>query len=250
MYRLSLQDYLDKFDTPDNRERLVNVRLWVQNTEYLNKISEVAERRRSRSGSQPRLKDDENMNSADPDPVDNLLIEDPRSEPEAELLNTNVEKSKSSETLADCTTVETKLEPLDVSEPVDPCLGSSEMILDNGLSSGGDPLPSDAADTPTLTTLPPQPQTVDNKTKVYLKPPMSPELMIAIAVRNLDPNKEVKYCHNICICKLNSDEHCSGWCELLRHCGISEPSFSILYRELRRMQRYGKIGIRVILMLF
>merc|ERR1719458_2146914 len=64
------------------------------------------------------------------------------------------------------------------------------MILDNGLSSG-DPQPSDAADTMTLTTLPPEPQTVDNKTKVYLKPPMSPELMIAIAVRNLDPNKEV-----------------------------------------------------------
>ena len=30
---------------------------------------------------------------------------------------------------------------------------------------------------------------VDSKTKVYLKPPMSPELMIAIAVRNLDPQK-------------------------------------------------------------
>ena len=30
---------------------------------------------------------------------------------------------------------------------------------------------------------------VDTKTKVYLKPPMSPELMIAIAVRNLDPQK-------------------------------------------------------------
>ena len=152
------------------------------------------------------MKDDENMNSSDPDPVDNLLIEDPRTEPEEELLKTNVEKSKSSETLADGTTVETKLEPLDVSEPVDPGQGSSEMILDNGLSSG-DPQSSDAADTLTLTTLPPQPQTVDNKTKVYLKPPMSPELMIAIAVRNLDPNKEVKYCHNICICKLKSYEH-------------------------------------------
>ena len=153
------------------------------------------------------MKDDKNMNSTDPDPaVDNLLIEDPRTEPEEDLLKTNVEKSKSSEPLADCTTVETKLEPLDVSETVDPGQESSEMILDNGLSSG-DPQPSDAADTLTLTTLPPEPQTVDNKTKVYLKPPMSPELMIAIAVRNLDPNKEVKYYHNICICKLKSDEH-------------------------------------------
>ena len=117
--RLSLQDYLDKFDSPENRERLVNVRLWVQNTEYLNKISEVAERRRSRSGSQPLLKDDENMNLADPDPVDNLLIEDPRTEPEEDLSKRNVEKSKSSETLADCTTVETKLEPLDVTDTVE-----------------------------------------------------------------------------------------------------------------------------------
>ena len=150
----------------------------------------MAERRRSRSGSQPLLKDDENMNSTDPDPVDNLLIEDPRTEPEEDLSKSNVEKSKSSETLADCTTVETKLEPLDVTDTVDSGQGSSEMILDNGLSSE-DPRPSDAADTLPLTTLPPEPQNVDNKTKVYLKPPMSPELMIAIAVRNLDPNKEV-----------------------------------------------------------
>ena len=136
------------------------------------------------------MKDDENMNLTDPDPVDNLLIEDPRTEPEEDLSKSNVEKSKSSETLADCTTVETKLEPLDVTDTVDSGQGSSEMILDNGLSSE-DLRPSDAADTLPLTTLPPEPQNVDNKTKVYLKPPMSPELMIAIAVRNLDPNKEV-----------------------------------------------------------
>ena len=195
---MSLQDYLDKFDTPENREKLVNVRLWVQNTEYLNKISEVAERRRSRSGSQPSLdvsllEEDENMNTTDRDPVDgvdNLLIEDPRTELEGDSTS-NVVKSKPSET--EGTTVETKLEPLDVSETVDFGQGSSEMIVDNGLSS---PIPpgapsSDAADIPTLTTVPPQP--LDNKTKVYLKPPMSPELMIAIAVRNLDPNKEVEY---------------------------------------------------------
>ena len=30
-----------------------------------------------------------------------------------------------------------------------------------------------------------------SKTKIYLKPPVSPELMIAIAVRNLDPQKVV-----------------------------------------------------------
>ena len=192
VYRLSLQDYLDKFDTPENRERLVNVRLWVQNTEYLNKISEVAERRRSRSGSQPLLEDDENMNPENCDPVDNLLIEDPRTEFEDDTsINTNVEKSKSSATPDSGTTIETKLEPLDVSETVSPGQGSSDMV-DNGLSSPtppGDPA-SDAADTLAMTTLPPQ--SVDNKTKVYLKPPMSPELMIAIAVRNLDPNKEVK----------------------------------------------------------
>ena len=189
--RLSLQDYLDKYDTPENRENLVNVRLWVQNTEYLNKISEVAERRRSRSGSQPQLEHDENMNPEDP--VENLLIEDPRTELEDETSDVNIEKSKSSETLAGGTTIETKLEPLDVSETVNPGQGSSEKMMDNGLSSPilpGDPA-SDAADTLTLTTLPPQ--AADNKTKVYLKPPMSPELMIAIAVRNLDPNKEVKY---------------------------------------------------------
>ena len=200
--RLSLQDYLDKYDTPENRENLVNVRLWVQNTEYLNKISEVAERRRSRSGSQPQLEHDENMNPEDP--VENLLIEDPRTELEDETSDVNIEKSKPPETLAGGTTIETKLEPLDVSETVNSGQGSSEKMADTGLSSPilrGDPS-SDAVDVLTLTTLPPQ--AVDNKTKVYLKPPMSPELMIAIAVRNLDPNKEVKYCHTICIFKLDN----------------------------------------------
>ena len=38
-HRLSLQEYLDKFDTPDNQSRLASVRLWVQKEEYLSKIS-------------------------------------------------------------------------------------------------------------------------------------------------------------------------------------------------------------------
>ena len=133
------------------------------------------------------------MNTENYEPVDNLLIEDPRTELEDDTsTDTNVEKSKSSETLAPAsgTTIETKLEPLDVSDTVCPGQGSSDM-LDNGLSSPTPPVDpaSDAADTLTMTTLPPQ--SVDNKTKVYLKPPMSPELMIAIAVRNLDPGKVV-----------------------------------------------------------
>ena len=38
-HRLSLQEYLDKFDTPENQSKLASVRLWVQKEEYLNKIS-------------------------------------------------------------------------------------------------------------------------------------------------------------------------------------------------------------------
>ena len=38
-HRLSLQEYLDTFDTPDNQSRLATVRQWVQQEEYLNKIS-------------------------------------------------------------------------------------------------------------------------------------------------------------------------------------------------------------------
>ena len=38
-HRLSLQEYLDKYDVPENKERLINVRLWVQNSEYLSRIS-------------------------------------------------------------------------------------------------------------------------------------------------------------------------------------------------------------------
>ena len=38
-HRLNLQEYLDTFDTPDNQSRLATVRQWVQQEEYLNKIS-------------------------------------------------------------------------------------------------------------------------------------------------------------------------------------------------------------------
>ena len=38
-FRLNLQEYLDKYDIPENKDKLVNIRLWVQNLEYLNKIS-------------------------------------------------------------------------------------------------------------------------------------------------------------------------------------------------------------------
>ena len=38
-HRLGLQEYLDKFDTPENQSRLASVRLWVQKEEYLSKIS-------------------------------------------------------------------------------------------------------------------------------------------------------------------------------------------------------------------
>ena len=38
-HRLSLQEYLDRFDTPTNQTRLGKVRLWVQEEEYLSRIS-------------------------------------------------------------------------------------------------------------------------------------------------------------------------------------------------------------------
>ena len=170
------------------------------------------------------------------DPVDNLLIEDPRTELEDDTLtDTNVEKSKSSETPASGTTVETKLEPLDVSDTVCPGQGSSDMV-DNGLSSPtplGDPA-SDAADTLAMTTLPPQ--SVDNKTKVYLKPPMSPELMIAIAVRNLDPNKEVKKYFQILICICKWIPQVGASCsDIVAFLSLHFPYFTENYEECKDM---------------
>ena len=38
-HRLSLHEYLDKYDTPDNAEKLTNVRMWIQNEDYMFKIS-------------------------------------------------------------------------------------------------------------------------------------------------------------------------------------------------------------------
>ena len=38
-HRLSLQEYLDKYDLPENRDMLVNIRLWVQNQDYMLQLS-------------------------------------------------------------------------------------------------------------------------------------------------------------------------------------------------------------------
>ena len=73
---------------------------------------------------------------------------------------------------------------------VEPLEFSSEISLGveslpSSSSSSQDLLSSTSSATTTSTTM------EDTKTKLYLKPPMSPELMIAIAVRNLDPGKVV-----------------------------------------------------------
>ena len=54
------------------------------------------------------------------------------------------------------------------------------------ISLGMESLPSTSSASTDLLSVPEV-----SKTKVYLKPPVSPELMIAIAVRNLDPQKVV-----------------------------------------------------------
>ena len=78
--------------------------------------------------------------------------------------------------------VETKLEPLEFSSEISLGLES----LPSSSSSSQDLLSSSTSTSVTTSTT-----TEDTKTKLYLKPPMSPELMIAIAVRNLDPGKVV-----------------------------------------------------------
>ena len=54
------------------------------------------------------------------------------------------------------------------------------------ISLGMESLPSTSSASTDLLSVPEV-----SKTKIYLKPPVSPELMIAIAVRNLDPQKVV-----------------------------------------------------------
>ena len=166
-HRLSLQEYLDRFDTPANQTKLASVRLWVQKEEYLSKISgeenilsgssenisipEAGERRRSRSGSSPKPPE------APQEEGEEIKASEEKEEAELNSLNT-VDQAEAS-------LVETKLEPVEF---------NSEISL------GVEVLPSCSSSS-----------TEDTKTKLYLKPPMSPELMIAIAVRNLDPGKVV-----------------------------------------------------------
>ena len=94
------------------------------------------------------------------DGVDNLLVEDPRA------VTTS---SESVESTNSTTVIETKKDPLENTDTSEPHPAETAPILPDPQST----------------------EPVDKKTKVYLKPPMSPELMIAIAVRNLDPTKNV-----------------------------------------------------------
>ena len=136
-------------------------------------IVEVAERRRSRSGSQPKVDDHleescttdtENVPAIGQETEENtigqILIKSPRT------VGKN-DEAPSVSNFVDDIPIETKTEPLD----------NCDLGPGPSTSSTVTPIPILAS--------------IDNKTKVYLKPPMSPELMIAIAVRNLDPDKEV-----------------------------------------------------------
>ena len=135
----------------------------------------MAERRRSRSGSQPKVDDlleesspidtedshIEEQHKTDDNNLGQILIQSPRT------VSKNDEAPSVGNFVEDIP-IETKTEPLDNCDDVGPGPSSSSSV-------------------PPLTLTP----SIDNKTKLYLKPPMSPELMIAIAVRNLDPDKEV-----------------------------------------------------------
>ena len=81
----------------------------------------------------------------------------------------NKGQNSAEQTELELSLVEAKTEPVDF---------NSEISL--GLES----IPSTSSSSQDILPL-------ESKTKVYLKPPMSPELMIAIAVRNLDPQKVV-----------------------------------------------------------
>ena len=119
-------------------------------------LLEVADRRRSRSGSQDLTNDDITNTLLNEDNIEEtLVINNPRT------VTPDEAKSKTDDKIVDEIPVETKTEPLDGSETGVTALPFSTSSL--------------------LVT--------DQKTKLYLKPPMSPELLIAIAVRNLDPDK-------------------------------------------------------------
>ena len=144
-------------------------------------VVEVAERRRSRSGSQPKVdstEDDENniVKPSEMNSVDNILIENPRTEPDEVENEVDQEKKKATDALVDEIPIETKTEPLD----------SSDMAFygPGDGHSASEAAEDGAASTSTLAV---EPVNNDVKTKVYLKPPMSGQLLIAIAVRNLDP---------------------------------------------------------------
>jgi len=234
-HRLNFQEYLDKYDIPENKEKLHRVRQWVQNEEYLTKISEVAERRRSRSRSrsQSRKSIDEkettqSTTSKDGDnEVDNLLSQtpDPTEEnPEPAEPDLNDELLNA---ILDHNSIEAKDEPLEIeSTPItndasipspeeanraedDPESRNSSIIMK--LVDETDTSEKDKVNRPKIKEKSSKTANQSPKKKgvkptkknkegyengdegehTYSKPPMSPELLIAIAVRNLDPHKDV-----------------------------------------------------------
>eukprot|EP00090_Calanus_glacialis_P007449 TRINITY_DN15878_c0_g1_i2.p1 TRINITY_DN15878_c0_g1~~TRINITY_DN15878_c0_g1_i2.p1 ORF type:complete len:603 (-),score=178.26 TRINITY_DN15878_c0_g1_i2:5-1813(-) len=228
-HRLSFQEYLDKYDSEENKDKLSRVRQWVQNEEYLNKISEIAEIRKSRSRSRSRSRSQRSTEEKETGDASTPIEGD---NDRNNMLSPTAESSKETanpaepdvnddllNSILDHTSVEAKDEPVeteDVSpegnfqdqengheEAPEQSLIVMKLVDETetsekpevGKSETREKVSKPTKKSPKKKGGKPSKQAKDNDEKEnendYGKPPMSPELLIAIAVRNLDPHKDV-----------------------------------------------------------
>ena len=233
---------MDKYDSPENTEKLHRVRLWVQNEEYLNKISEIAETRKSRSRSRSRSRNrsrSQNRGNSEERPVskssDDKNEETEISENRPQTLENTEQVPVSAKNdlndeilsaLLEHNTIEAKDEPIEEEketsesngleedndnekeneEQTSPKSSSAREVYEE--KTGRDSTENPGAKVRTLRQTNKSSkkkgnrsnkqskekeviENVDDGNITYSKPPMSPELLIAIAVRNLDPHKDV-----------------------------------------------------------
>ena len=210
VFRLSIKEYLDKYDCPANTDKLSKVRQWAQNGEDLTKTSTNVETRKSRSRSRSKCKDRRNTNEE----TTTKSCTDEGSNGETRLLSPTQDNEESSipdvndellNEILDDNSVEAKDEPIEMveesrsGEQMEQSESSSMLMklvdeTDTSEKNKNKKTPKrlqSNTSPPNKSAKSSKPQEKEGYEKdEYPKPPMSPELLIAIAVINLDPHKD------------------------------------------------------------
>ena len=235
-HRLGFEEYLCKYDRTENKEKLDRLRKWARDEENLKKSSE----NETACGSKSRGRGKNSSNSRDRQRVHDRNKNKKEEYTTRELSPTQENKSLSVsdddellDELLNPSSVEAKDEPIEIEnntsevaeENKEGQLKNSSItinLVDETNTSEPDEIIGKSSNKP------PKKQTAKDKKrneteysgdKEYAKPPMSPELLIAIAVFNLDPDR-------------NAGASCT---DIVAFLSIHFPYFSQHYQECKVM---------------